>query len=141
MRRPFIPLRWPLGCAKPSPISAIPSPPTYIVVDYKVAHGITTNTIEPKRTKSIDMQYHWLRNRVHKGEFIVIWRKGTYNLADFSPNLFRSRITKPSCIFSSVFRHLLQPFKLVALFALRIGAVVASSNSSASLLKLEVYSR
>ena len=29
------------------------------------------------------MQYHWLRNRVQKGEFIVIWRKGTYNLADF----------------------------------------------------------
>ena len=60
-----------------------PQPPTYILVDNKVAHGIATNTIEPKRTKGIDMQYHWLRNRVHKGEFIVIWRKGTYNLADF----------------------------------------------------------
>ena len=60
-----------------------PQPPTYILVDNKVAHGIATNTIEPKRTKSIDMQYHWLRNRVHKGEFIVIWGKGTYNLADF----------------------------------------------------------
>jgi hypothetical protein len=47
-----------------------PQPPTYILVDNKVAHGIATTTIEPKRTKSIDMQYHWLRNRVHKGEFI-----------------------------------------------------------------------
>ncbi len=75
------------------------------------------------------MQYHWLRNRVHKGEFIVIWRKGTYGFFHqtnslssgekahtisriFSPNLFGSRITKWSCALSSVFRHLLQPFEL-----------------------------
>ena len=60
-----------------------PQPPTYILVDNKVAHGIASNTIEPKRTKSIDMQFHWLRNRVQLQEFIVIWRKGVYNLADF----------------------------------------------------------
>ena len=60
-----------------------PQPPTYILVDNKVAHGIASNTIEPKRTKSIDMQYHWLRDRVQLKEFIVIWRKGMYNLADF----------------------------------------------------------
>ena len=29
------------------------------------------------------MQYHWLRDRVQLQEFIVIWRKGMYNLADF----------------------------------------------------------
>ena len=60
-----------------------PQPPTYILVDNKVAHGIATNTIEPKRTKSIDMQFHWLCDRVQMQEFIVIWRKGVYNLADF----------------------------------------------------------
>ena len=60
-----------------------PQPPTYILVDNKVAHGIASNTIEPKRTKSIDMQYHWLRDRVQLQQFIVLWRKGMYNLADF----------------------------------------------------------
>jgi hypothetical protein len=60
-----------------------PQPPTYILVDNKVAYGIASNTIEPKRTKSIDMQFHWLRDRVQLQEFIVIWRKGMYNLADF----------------------------------------------------------
>ncbi len=60
-----------------------PQPPTYILVDNEVASGIANNTIEPKRTKSIDMQFHWLRNRVQLQEFIVIWRKGIYNLADF----------------------------------------------------------
>jgi hypothetical protein len=29
------------------------------------------------------MQFHWLRDRVQMQEFIVIWRKGVYNLADF----------------------------------------------------------
>jgi hypothetical protein len=60
-----------------------PQPPTYILVDNEVASGIANNTIEPKRTKSIDMQFHWLRDRVQLQEFIVIWRKGIYNLADF----------------------------------------------------------
>ncbi len=56
-----------------------PHPPTYILVDNEVASGIASNTIEPKRTKSIDMQYHWLRDRVQMQEFVVIWRKGMYN--------------------------------------------------------------
>jgi hypothetical protein len=60
-----------------------PQPATYILVDNEVASGIASNTIEPKRTKSIDMQFHWLRDRVQMQEFIVIWRKGVYNLADF----------------------------------------------------------
>ncbi len=42
-----------------------PQPPTYILVDNEVASVIASNTIEPKRTKSIDMQNHWiLRDRV-----------------------------------------------------------------------------
>ena len=60
-----------------------PQPPKNILFDNEVASGIVSNTIEPKRTKSIDMQNHWLRDRVQMQEFIVIWRKGMYNLADF----------------------------------------------------------
>jgi hypothetical protein len=68
-----------------------PQPPTYILVDNEVASGIANNTIEPnKRTKSIDRQFHWLRDRVQLKEFIVIWRKGIYNLAEdfFTKPLF-----------------------------------------------------
>jgi hypothetical protein len=60
-----------------------PQPATYILNYNEVASGIADNTIEPKRTKSIDMQFHWLRDRVQMQEFIVIWLKGEYNLADF----------------------------------------------------------
>jgi hypothetical protein len=78
-----------------------PQPATYILVDNEVASGIASNTIEPKRTKSIDMQFHWLRDRVQMQEFVVIWRKGVYNLADF--------FTKPLSVkdHQSVMQHLL----------------------------------
>jgi len=33
---------------------------TYIIFE----SGIASNTIEPKRIKSVEMQYHWLRDRV-----------------------------------------------------------------------------
>ncbi len=60
-----------------------PQPPTHILVDNEVASGIANNTIKTKHTKSIDRQFHWLRDRVRLKEFIVIWRKGIYNLAVF----------------------------------------------------------
>jgi hypothetical protein len=60
-----------------------PQPPTYILTDNRCAEGIANNTIKPKRTKSIEMHYHWLRDRVARGQFIVQWRSGVHNLADF----------------------------------------------------------
>lgn len=60
-----------------------PQPPTYILTDNKCAEGIANNTIKPKRTKSLEMQYHWLRDRVARKQFIVEWRPGVHNLADF----------------------------------------------------------
>jgi hypothetical protein len=60
-----------------------PQPPTYILTDNKCAEGIANNTIKPKRTKSLEMQYHWLRDRVARGQFLVQWRPGAHNLADF----------------------------------------------------------
>ena len=83
-----------------------PQPATYILVDNAVASGIANNTIEPKRTKSIDMQFHWLRDHVQMPEFIVLWRKGVYNLEDFFTKLYLLRTINPSCIFLFVM-HLL----------------------------------
>ena len=60
-----------------------PQPPTHILCDNKCAVGIALDTIKPKRTKSIDMRYHWIRDRIQQGQYIVTWRKGVHNLADF----------------------------------------------------------
>ena len=33
--------------------------------------------------KSIDMRFHWIRDRISQNQFIVTWRQGALNLADF----------------------------------------------------------
>jgi hypothetical protein len=60
-----------------------PQGQTVILCDNKCAEGIALDTIKPKRTKSIDMRYHWIRDRIQQQQFIVAWRKGVDNLADF----------------------------------------------------------
>ena len=45
--------------------------PTLILCDNQCAVGMATDTVKAKRTKSIDMRYHWIRDRVHQGHFHV----------------------------------------------------------------------
>ena len=59
-----------------------PQPATVILCDNKCAHGIATDTIKPKRTKGVDMKFHWIRDRIRQGQFQVMWRKGVDNLAE-----------------------------------------------------------
>ena len=56
---------------------------TTIYCDNACAVGIATDTITPRRTKSMDMQFHWIRDRVRQNQFTVTWLKGAHNLADF----------------------------------------------------------
>ena len=36
-----------------------------------------------KNSKVKVLEFHWIQDRVKKGEFITEWSKGPYNLADF----------------------------------------------------------
>jgi hypothetical protein len=38
-------------------------PPTPMQTDNSTAHGVVTNNIQPRRTKAMDMRFHWLRCR------------------------------------------------------------------------------
>ena len=40
-----------------------PQPPTPMQTDNSTAYGVVTNKIMPKATKSMDMRFHWLRDR------------------------------------------------------------------------------
>jgi len=60
-----------------------PQPKTPIQMDNSTALGVVTNTIQPKRTKAMDMRFHWLRDRAARSQFRWIWRPGTLNLADY----------------------------------------------------------
>jgi hypothetical protein len=60
-----------------------PQPATPIQTDNACASGIANNTVKQRRSKAIDMRFYWIKDRVKQGQFLVHWRRGTDNLADY----------------------------------------------------------
>jgi hypothetical protein len=60
-----------------------PQEPTVICTDNDTAVGIANDSVKIRRSKAIDMRYHWIRDRVRQGVFRVIYRKGADIDADF----------------------------------------------------------
>jgi hypothetical protein len=60
-----------------------PQAATPLQGDNKVAVGIANNKFKQRRSKAIDMRFHWIRDRVKQGHYNVYWRQGNNNLADY----------------------------------------------------------
>jgi hypothetical protein len=58
-------------------------PATPVQVDNSTAEGIINKRVQPKRTKAMDMRFHWLRDRSTQNQFRFYWRPGTTNYADY----------------------------------------------------------
>jgi hypothetical protein len=58
-------------------------PTTPLRTDNSTAYGILNETIEQKRSKSMDMKYYWLQDRVRQKQFDVYSRPGKDNLGDY----------------------------------------------------------
>ena len=58
-------------------------PPTQMQTDNSTANGVINNKIQPKQTKSMDMRFHWLRDRDTRLQFRFHWRPCTSNMADY----------------------------------------------------------
>ena len=63
-----------------------PQPKSPIQCDNSTAVGVSNATIIPLKTKSMDMQFHWLRCRDSQNQFRYIWDPGALNLGDYSTN-------------------------------------------------------
>jgi hypothetical protein len=48
-------------------------PPTHLHTDHSTSFGILNKTIKQKRSKSMDMRYHWLTDRVRQTQCDVYW--------------------------------------------------------------------
>jgi hypothetical protein len=59
-----------------------PQPPTPMQVDSTTAKGFANGTIKQKKSKAMDMRWHWLKCRARQGQFLVYYRPGKENLAD-----------------------------------------------------------
>ena len=58
-------------------------PPTPMDVDNETAIGFLKSTMKQKRSKSIDMRFYWVRNRVNKNQFLIYWRPCANNVGDY----------------------------------------------------------
>ena len=56
---------------------------TPITCDNSCAVGIANKSFTQKRSKTIDMRYHWIQDQIILGNFTVTWEAGKFNLADF----------------------------------------------------------
>ena len=60
-----------------------PQPPTLIQTDNSTALGYVNSSIKIKRTKAMDMRFHWIKDRISQKEFLVYWRSGLTYLGDY----------------------------------------------------------
>jgi hypothetical protein len=51
--------------------------------DNSTADGIMNKTVKQKQSKSMDMRFYWLQDRVGQGQFKKFWAPGKINLADY----------------------------------------------------------
>jgi hypothetical protein len=68
-------------------------PPTPLRTDNSTAYGIVSETIKQKRSKAMDMRYHWLTNIVCQIQFDVYWRPGQ-QLQIITQSIIQRNITK-----------------------------------------------
>ena len=58
-------------------------PPTPLQTDNTMADAVCNGKVQPKRTKAMDMRFHWLRDRECQEQFKIYWRPGKSNYADY----------------------------------------------------------
>jgi hypothetical protein len=56
---------------------------TPLQTDNSMAEAVVNGKIQPKRTKAMDMRFHWLRDRECQEQFRIHWRPGKLNYADY----------------------------------------------------------
>ena len=57
--------------------------PTKIITDNSAAESIATKTCKQRRSKSMDIRYHWIRDRVALKDFEIEWQPGSESIADY----------------------------------------------------------
>jgi hypothetical protein len=60
-----------------------PQQPTTILIDNTVAVGLAADTLNARRSKSMDVRFFWLRDRIQRAQFIAKHLAGRWNISDF----------------------------------------------------------
>jgi hypothetical protein len=60
-----------------------PTTGTPFDTDNNTAQGILNSKMRQKLSKSFDMRYWWMKDRIQQGQFNLKWAPGKFNLADY----------------------------------------------------------
>ena len=60
-----------------------PQKPTEVKTDNSTAAAFVHSTMRSKKSKTWDMRWNWLRQKMQQRQFNIIWDKGTRNKADY----------------------------------------------------------
>ncbi len=78
--------------ARPTFAQPADQPPTLLLCDNECAVGLANKTMVPRLSKSIDMRFHWLQDRIQQRQFKVEHVAGNRNGSDyFTKALSRSK--------------------------------------------------
>ncbi len=58
-------------------------PQTPMQTNNTTALGVVNNNIQPRRTKAMDMRFHWLRDPEAQRQFRFLWQPGPTNRAGY----------------------------------------------------------
>ena len=58
-------------------------PKTIMITDNSTAFGAVNNNIQPRRTKAMDMCFHWLQDRIQQCQFRAQHVAGNQNVSDY----------------------------------------------------------
>eukprot|EP00957_Ditylum_brightwellii_P072926 5541697-Ditylum_brightwellii.AAC.1 len=61
-----------------------PQPPTIVITDNSTAERIVNNRVKQHRTRAMVMIFYWIWYHIKQGHYLVMWKLGDDNLADYS---------------------------------------------------------
>jgi hypothetical protein len=87
--------------------------PTPLQFDNKCAVGILNDNVVQRRSKAMDMQFYWLRDRQRQKQFHVHWKRRQENLADYPTKHHSTKhhiAVRPTYVLNNIHNQLqLQP--------------------------------
>ena len=60
-----------------------PQTRTEVITNNSTANSLVHSEMRVKRSKSWDMKYNWMRDRMAQQQFHIKWDKGVHNMADY----------------------------------------------------------
>eukprot|EP00957_Ditylum_brightwellii_P065264 4950314-Ditylum_brightwellii.AAC.1 len=67
---------------------------TIVITDDSTADGIVNIRTKQPRTRSMDMRFYWIKDRIKQGHYLVMWQPRNNKLADYSTKYFPSAYYK-----------------------------------------------